>query len=168
MINENDTHAMMVKALNEIFQTDCLELDIEQRQGWTSYIDFIKPEELVDAHVMKGKDSHGRSFIVFKSEVQVDSKKVRLFTTFFQRYKTTSEDEVLYHTAGHYGIHMFHTEGGASLNQMTLLRNLLHSGAVDVTVDDMLKCRVGYRGHLELKKLDPDTIDTIKLGWSED
>ncbi len=69
--------------LDEIFQTNCPELDICKRSGWTSYIDFIKPDELAGAHVMKGKDETGRNFIVFKSEVQTTEKKIRLFTIFF-------------------------------------------------------------------------------------
>jgi hypothetical protein len=167
MGNENVAHSM-TKALNEIFLTDCHELDIGERTGLTSYIDFIRPEELVDTPVMKGKDAFERSFIVFKSEVQIDGKNVRLFTIFFQRYKTTVDDEVLYHTAGHYGTHMFDTTGGASLMQMILLRDLLHAGAVELSVEKMTQCCVGYRDHLELKQLDPSTIDTIKLGWSDD
>ena len=60
--------------LDEIFQTNCPELDIGKRSGWTSYIDFIKPDELGEAHVMKGKDTAGRKFIVFKSEAQTNGK----------------------------------------------------------------------------------------------
>jgi hypothetical protein len=149
--------------LDGIFQTNCPELDIGTRSGWTSYIDFIKPDELGDAHVMKGKDSMGRRFIVFKSQVQTNRNKVRLFTTFFQRYNS----ELVYHSAGHYGTNMFLTSGGACLMQMKLLRDLLCNGSVDLTVEKMRECRIGYRDFLELEKIDPNSIDTIILGWSD-
>jgi len=147
----------------EIFQTNCSELDIGERSGWTSYIDFIKPDELGEAHVMKGKDATGRKFIVFKSEVQINGDKVRLFTIFFQRWY----DSEIYHTAGHYGTHMFLTCGGACLMQMKLLRDLLVNGSVNLTVEKMRQCRIGYRDFLELEKIDPNSIDTIILGWSD-
>jgi len=84
-------------ALNEVFSTECSLLDIGERQGWTSYIDFIRPEELGDEHTMKGQDERGRRFIVFKCTVN-DKKPIRLFTTLFQRHPS---DHFLYHTAGH-------------------------------------------------------------------
>jgi hypothetical protein len=149
--------------IDEIFQTNCPELDIEKRSGWTSYIDFIKPDELGESDVMKGKDAAGRKFIVFKSEVQTSKKKIRLFTIFFQRWY----DAEVYHTAGHYGTHMFLTSGGSCLMQMKLLRDLLVNGTVDLTVEKMKECRIGYRDYLELEKIDPNSIDTIVLGWSD-
>jgi hypothetical protein len=149
--------------IDEIFQTNCRELDIKKRSGWTSYIDFIKPDELGESDVMKGKDAAGRKFIVFKSEVQTSKKKIRLFTIFFQRWY----DAEVYHTAGHYGTHMFLTSGGSCLMQMKLLRDLLVNGTVDLTVEKMKECRIGYRDYLELEKIDPNSIDTIVLGWSD-
>ena len=159
---EDKTQEMKI-VLDEIFQTNCPELDIGERSGWTSYIDFIKPDELAESHVMKGKDTAGRKFIVFRSEVQTNGNKVRLFTTFFQRY----DSEIVYHTAGHYGTNMFLTSGGACLIQMKLLRDLLRDGTVNLTVEKMRECRIGYRDFLELEKIDPNSIDTIILGWSD-
>ena len=150
--------------LCEIFQTNCPELDIGERAGWTSYIDFIKPDELGENNVMKGKDATGRKFIVFKSEVQTNCNKVRLFTIFFQRWY---DSELVYHSAGHYGTNMFLTCGGSCLMQMKLLRDLLHNGSVELTVEKMRECRIGYRDFLELEKIDPNSIDTIILGWSD-
>jgi len=160
---DNNSQEMKI-VLEEIFQTNCPELDIGKRSGWTSYIDFIKPDELGEARVMKGKDSTGREFIVFKSEVQTNRDKIRLFTTFFQRYNS---EVVVYHSAGHYGTNMFLTSGGACLMQMKLLRDLLVNGSVDLTVEKMRECRIGYRDFLELEKIDPKYIDTIVLGWSD-
>ena len=159
---ENKTQEMKI-VLEEIFQTNCPELDIGKRSGWTLYIDFIKPDELAEAHVMKGKDATGRKFIVFKSEVQTGGNKIRLFTTFFQRYNS----ELVYHSAGHYGTNMFLTSGGACLMQMKMLRDLLSNGTVNLTVEQMRQCRIGYRDFLELEKIDPKSIDTIVLGWSD-
>ena len=85
--------------------------------------------------------------------------KVRLFTIFFQRY----DSEIVYHTAGHYGTNVFLTSGGACLIQMKLLRD----GTVNLTVEKMRECRIGYRDFLELEKIDPNSIDTIILGWSD-
>jgi hypothetical protein len=150
--------------LDEIFQTNCPELDIGKRSGWTSYIDFINPDELANAHVMKGKDVTGRNFIVFKSEVQTSEKKIRLFTIFFQRWY---DSDVVYHSAGHYETHMFLTTGGACLMQIELLRDLLVNGTVNLTVEKMEQCRIGYRDFIELEKIDSNSVDTIVLGWSD-
>lgn len=95
-MSEDNSQEMKI-VLDKIFQTNCPELDIKKRSGWTSYIDFIKPDELGEAHVMKGKDVTGRKFIVFKSEVQAGENKIRLFTIFFQRWY---DSEVVYHSAG--------------------------------------------------------------------
>jgi hypothetical protein len=160
----DDKSQEMIVVLDEIFQINCPEFDIGKRAGWTSYIDFIKPDELAESHVMKGKDATGRKFIVFKSEVQSSANKVRLFTIFFQRWH---DSEVVYHSAGHYGTHMFLTCGGACLLQIKLLRDLLCNGTVDLTVEKMRECRIGYRDFLELEKIDPNSVDTIILGWSD-
>ena len=160
---DDKTQEMKI-VLDEIFQTNCPELDIGERSGWTSYIDFIKPDELAENHIMKGKDATGRKFIVFKSEVQTSGNKIRLFTTFFQRW---CDSELVYHTAGHYGTHMFLTDGGASLMQMKMLRDLLGNGRVDLSVEKMRECRIGYIHFIELEKIDPNSIDTIILGWSD-
>ena len=159
----DDKTQEMIVVLDEIFQINCPKLEIGKRSGWTSYIDFINPDELAEENVMKGKDSTGRNFIVFKSEVQINEKKLRLFTTFFQRWY---DSEVVYHSAGHYGTHMFLTTGGACLMQIELLRDLLVNGTVNLTVEKMKQCRIGYRDFLELEKIAPNSIDTITLGWS--
>ena len=157
----------MTRTLREIFQTDCLVLDIGDRHGSTSYIDFIKPDELLDTSIMKGVDHYRRPFIVFKSEVRVNDTTVRLFTTFFQRYAAQSEDEVLYHTAGHYGTQMFDTTGGTCLMQMECLREFLKAGFIELSIEQMKRFRIRYRDYSEIELLDPNTVDTITLGWAE-
>ena len=149
-------------ALNEVFSTECRLLDIGDRQGWTYYIDFIQPEELGDEHTMKGQDARGRRFIVFKCTVN-DKKPIRLFTTLFQRHPS---DHFLYHTAGHYGIHLFTTTGGASLEQVERMRQLLQTGRMYLNVDAMSELRIGYRSDAQIERLDPATVDTITMGWA--
>jgi hypothetical protein len=148
--------------LKALFSTDCCLLDLGERRGWTSYIDFIRPDELADEHTMKGTDALGRQFIVFKCTVSTVPPR-RLFTTFFQRYKS---DEALHHTAGHYGTHLFTTTGGASLEQVEHMCRLLRTGRIDLNVEKMMQMRVGYRDHMDIERLDPLTIDTVTLGWS--
>lgn len=158
-----DHVAAMDAELGALFATDCALLDIGERRGWTSYIDFIRPDELADERAMKGTDALGRRFIVFKCTVATDPPR-RLFTTFFQRYKTEASSEVTYHTAGHHGTHLFTTTGGATLAQVEHLSRLLRTGSIEMNVHDMARLRVGYR---EIEGLDPLTIDTVTLGWSD-
>ncbi len=147
--------------LGALFAADCRVLDVGERRGWTSYIDFIRPEELAGEHAMKGTDALGRQFIVFKCTVTTDPPH-RLFTTFFQRYTA----DLTFHTAGHHGTHLFTTTGGASLAQVEHLGRLLRTGRMDLRVSDMAQLCVGYRDHGQIAGLDPRTIDTVTLGWS--
>ena len=152
----------MERALDALFGVECKEHDIGTRAGWTAYIDFIRPEELGDESVVKGTDAFGRRFIAFKSAVRTPSGTRRLFTTLFQRY---SEDQTLYHTAGHYGTHLFTTTGGASLAQIERVRELVCTGRIDLTVEKMRDLRVGYRDYEEIERLDPTTVDSVTLGF---
>lgn len=151
----------MERALDALFGVECGELDIGKRVGWTEYIDFIRPEELGDAKMVKGTDASGRRFVAFKCAVVTESGPRRLFTTLFQRH---ADDPALYHTAGHYGTHLFTTVGGASLAQIERVRELVHLGRVDLTVEDLRDLRVGYRDYDEIDRLDPATIDAVTLG----
>ncbi len=160
-----DHVAAMDAELSVLFATDCCLLDVGERRGWTSYIDFIRPDELAGEHAMKGTDALGRRFIAFKCTVATDPPR-RLFTTFFQRYKAEASSDVTYHTAGHHGVHLFTTTGGASLAQVEHLRRLLRTGSIDLNVDDMARLRVGYHDHGQIAGLDPLTIDTVTIGWS--
>ncbi len=89
----------------------------------------------------------------------------RLFTTFFQRYSSDSVDEVLYHTAGHHGTHLFTTVGGANLPQIEKLCHLLRTGRIDLTVADVKQLHVDYRNHIDIQRLEPTANDTVTLGW---
>jgi hypothetical protein len=165
----DEAHDAMATALGALFSTDCAALDLGDRHGWTSYIDFIRPDELADEDAMKGVDAFGRRFLAFKCTVRTTTGARppavhRLFTTVFQRYQS---DELLYHTAGHYGTHLLTTVGGADALQIELLGELLRTGRVDLTVDAMTRLRVGYRDYRDIERLDPATVDTVTLGWAE-
>ena len=82
-------------------------LDLQDRKGITGYIDFINPTELNDYNVMSGFDYANRRFFVIKAEIEYSDKtKIKTFTTFFQRY---SDNNLLWHTSGHYGKLLFDT-----------------------------------------------------------
>ena len=99
---------------------------------------------------MKGADASGRRFVTFKCTAHAPEPR-RLFTTLFQRYRSDPTGEaLLYHTAGHYGTHLFTTTGGAGLVQLERMRDLVRAGRIALTVGDMRELRVGYRDHDEI------------------
>jgi hypothetical protein len=166
---DDEAQDPMATALGALFSTDCVVLDLGDRQGWTSYIDFIRPDELADEDAMKGVDAFGRRFLAFKCTVRTTTGEQppavrRLFTTVFQRYQS---DDDLYHTAGHYGTHLLTTTGGADVAQIELVGELLRTGRVDLTVEAMTRLRVGYRDFRDIERLDPATVDAVTLGWAE-
>ena len=153
----------MRAALADLFDVECGTLDVGERRGWTAYIDFIRPGELGDEHVVKGTDAAGRRFIAFTCTAHAAGpRRHRLFTTLFQRYQ---DDPTTYHTAGHHGTHLLTTTGGASVAQVERIHELIRAGRVGLTVDDMTGLRVGYRDYSEIARLDPATVDTVVLGW---
>jgi len=162
-MGDRDDAAATLAALGALFAVECGTLDVGERRGWTGYIDFIRPEELGDARVVKGTDASGRRFVAFKCTAHGPRGPHRLFTTLFQRYH---DDPTLYHTAGHHGTHLLTTTGGASLAQVERILELLRAGRVDLTVDDMTTLRVVYRDHDEVARLDPATVDAVVLGWA--
>ena len=144
--------------LNNIFDNKYSILDLKSRIGSTDYIDFIKPDELGDLNIMKGKDILNRNFIVFKSELLINDKKIKMFTTFFQRY---NDNSITYHTAGHYGKLLFNTEGGCSLEQFKYLYTLLQNNTIELDYSQASEFRIN---HYE----DEDLTSKYKvvLGWS--
>jgi len=63
-------------------------LDIGDRVGFTGYIDFIKPKDMV-APMMTGRDIHGRRFIAVCVDIYGKDNKEYLGSgvgTFFERY----------------------------------------------------------------------------------
>lgn len=60
-------------------------LNLEEREGNTGYIDFVKVRE-VESPIAFGVDCHGRPFVCYRA--QHCSKKIKMvITTLFQRYE---------------------------------------------------------------------------------
>jgi hypothetical protein len=117
--------------INKLKLIDLPVLDIQNRLGHTDYIDFIESYELSD-NVMKGIDYAQRHFIVIKAEIEYSNKsRVKTFTTFFQRYP---DNEILWHSAGNFGTLLFNTDGGASLDQINMLHDLLLNGFYELNI----------------------------------
>lgn len=152
---------LRINLIKSIMNTDCDTLDISHRYGDTSYIDFIKKEQLPkNINVMKGKDDFERPFIVFKAEFIYENSKYnkKTFTTFFQRY---TDDSLLWHACGHDGPLLFDTVGGANISQLKLLDDLLKNGYVDLTPDmEYEKLRLSLNGKALIKPI------KIQLGYS--
>jgi hypothetical protein len=140
---------------NEIMKFDCCILDIGDIMGQTEYIDFIT-EDILEGHdVMKGVDICRRSFIVVKAHVVYkDLFIANTFTTFFQRYR----DENCWMACSQKGRHLMETEGGMTIVQLELLRDLLYNGSVkidssnatciyrgDYNKEDILDIRLGHK-----------------------
>jgi hypothetical protein len=143
--------------VNEIMKFDCCLLDIGDMIGKTDYIDFITEDILEGHNVMKGVDMHGRSFIVVKAHVVYkDLFIANTFTTFFQQYK----EEPFWMACSQKGRHLMETEGGMTIVQLELLRDLLYNGSVKI---DNLKARSIYRGDYN----EGDILD-IRLGHKKD
>jgi len=143
-----------------IFDIECPILDISERCGSTKYIDFISPDEIIEA-VNKGTDKYGRKFITFRANIEYnDGSIIETFTTLFQRYPG---NELLLMGAGKQQ-HLFRTEGGTSLPQMNLLLKLLQEHTVVVTQEMMNDCRLAKSTEEMIYdcSLDKPFVDIIK------
>ena len=158
-----------LKYLNKIFDLEFPNLDLGNRQGFTSYIDFIKPEELGTNNVMIGKDESLRPFVVFKAEFEYPNGfKKKTFTTFFKRYY---DNDILYHCCGHYGTLLMDTQGGSSNEQIKMLYELLVSGEYKLDKNKInefgLNYQMGYLNSFE-DEIDENILPIgIKLGYSD-
>ena len=114
-----------------IFNHPCKELDVGQRMGYTSYIDYIEQKELPEnENVVKGMDCKMRPFIVFKATIIYKNKtKKKTFSTLFQRY---SNDKNIWHICGHDGSLIFDTSGGIREDQLVFIDELLEKGSVQI------------------------------------
>jgi len=145
--------------IRNIMNTECNILDISHRFGHTSYIDFINHDELKENKIIKGIDDHNRQFIVFKAEIIYNDlnnnpKIYTTFTTFFKRY---TDNDFLWHACGHYGPILFDTVGGANIEQLKLLNDLLKNGYVDLTPEmDYEKLKLYFF-------IDKDDLTPIKI-----
>lgn len=119
--------------LNKIQNLNLPILDIGMKNGSTGYLDFIKPDDVKSNNIMKGRDASLRPFFVFKAEFEYpNGLKKKTFTTFFQRY---SDNYLLWHCCGHYGINLMSTEGGTNNEQFKLLYELFLSGEYKINKD---------------------------------
>lgn len=114
--------------ISEIMRVECSHLDIGNRVSNTGYIDFIPENVLDDYEIMKGVDNIGRFFIVVKAHIIHNNEIVsNTFTTFFQRYK---EDNICWMACGDKDRVLMETEGGMSLKQFKVLRDLIYERSV--------------------------------------
>jgi hypothetical protein len=91
---------------------------------------------------MKGVDKFNRKFIVIKANIYyADNTFTETFTTIFQRY---SNDELHFVGCGHYGNHLFYTDGGMDNNQFELINNLLKNNIFYLNENIINKCRIKY------------------------
>ena len=126
--------------IQKIKSIDFPILDIFNRKGSTSYIDFIKEKELGQHSVIKGVDCIGRFFITIKAEYLLPTGElVPSFSTFFQRY---SDDYNTWQCCGHDGTLLFATEGGMRHEQFEILYQLLTDSKVDLNSDLIRKIRL--------------------------
>lgn len=114
-----------------IFNHECKELDVGQRMGYTSYIDYIEQKELQEnENVVKGMDCKMRPFIVFKATIiYEDGTEKKTFSTLFQRY---SNDNNIWHICGHDGSLIFDTSGGIREDQLVFIDELLEKKSVEI------------------------------------
>jgi len=153
-------HNLLI-ALNKLNNLQFNILDIQDRCGSTGYIDFITNKELNNNNVMQGIDSSNRSFFVLKAEiVYSNNTKIKTLTTFFQRY---TSDNILWHAAGNYMPILFCTVGGASVDQINMLYELLVNNNY-IFIDKNYKDLRIYNSYLD------DFVDynpvSISLGYS--
>ena len=155
--------------LEKIFKLNFPKLNLGNRYGATGYIDFIALEELGNNNVMMGYDASFRPFIVFKAELEYpDGLKKKTFTTFFKRY---NDNNLLYHTCGHYGKLLFDTEGGSDNKQIKMLYELLESGEYKLNPDKIHEMSINFRLKYDFQENchnDKDYPTVVRIGYSDD
>lgn len=135
--------------LSKIIKLNLPILDIGTQNGSTEYLDFIKPDELGSNNIMKGFDCASRPFIVFRAEFEYSNGlKKKIFTTFFQRY---SDNQLLWHCCGHYGVHIMDTTGGANTEQIKMLYELFSSGEYKINKDIIHEQQLNFRINDDLR-----------------
>lgn len=96
--------------------------DTGDRVGATSYIDFLRWEEITEP-VMKGIDCLGRYFIVIKMKVD----NVLIMETYFQRYRSSYN----WQACGHATVSLLNTVGkGLNEDQIELLKRIINGETV--------------------------------------
>jgi len=137
-------------------------LDLGQRQGSTDYIDFINPNDLGEKVLcLKGKDKFFRNFFVFKARFNFSNNKYfDTFSTFFQRY---TDNKLLWHFCGHYGIYLMDTTGGTTNSQFKLVYELLKEGKVKLDKEKCLECKLNFTNNFDCLENIPDSEYPVEL-----
>jgi len=128
----------LTETANKIYNIECPTLDIGERTGGTGYIDFIKSSEFPESF-RKGIDKFGRKFISFRADIHYANGGINeTLTTLFQR---SNDYQHLWMAAGDVPKTklLFDTIGGANINQLELVYNLLQNGHVNLTEDESLE-----------------------------
>ena len=135
--SSDEKRELMKNELIEIFNYKCEILNIGNKVGHTSYIDFITEDELKDNNIMKGIDIYNRKFIIIRAMIILkNGERKKTFCTFFQRY---NDNELLWHCCGHHGKNLMDTCGGMHLDQMIFLKKLLYDKSHDLNLENIRK-----------------------------
>ncbi len=100
-------------------------LNVGKRNGPTSYIDYIRSEE-VTSSVMRGADMFGRPFVVIRACGEKNGKKIPFLQTVFQRY-TDSDLWV----GGYAGEKQLLTNGGLKPETFAFLHDLCKGKTIE-------------------------------------
>lgn len=140
------------KFISSICQMNFDKLDIGDRVGMTEYIDFIKPEELVNScGIVKGVDCQSRKFFVFKVRLFfLDGAHFDTFSTFFQRY---DYNNLIWHCCGHHGTYLMDTQGGANNAQFEFLEKLFKEQKVLLNKDKCLDLSILFSNTFTLDEI---------------
>ena len=126
-----------------------------KRTGMTSYIDYIKQDEMIE-NVMKGRDNFGREFIVVKAHASNNKKNndptIILFQTFFKRYAGLGN---LWMGCGHDGNHIIETTGGMTDSQHKFLYDLITNGIYVFSYNEINELRLSNQ---DIKSISIQTI----------
>lgn len=113
-------------------------LNIENKQGITDYIDFIKPEECLHP-IMRGQDMYKRPFITVMGVLLIKNELKPFFQIFFQRYSTGKT----WMGCGNYGENLIDTSKGMNMDQLNLIKTLIFKRSANIK--DTLKETLNYK-----------------------
>tara|TARA_B110001469_G_C9637351_1_gene319755 strand:+ start:2287 stop:2820 length:534 start_codon:yes stop_codon:yes gene_type:complete len=107
-------------------------LNIKNKVGDTSYIDFITKEQMT-SNIMWGTDLYNRYFITINMNIDSDNKynkAMDLMQTFFERYTNSSN---LWMGTGHHGVQLIDTYGGMNDIQFKLIQDIIDNNLIKIT-----------------------------------
>ena len=136
--------------LGEDYSTKYPKLEIGERGGETGYIDFIKPSE-VKYPIVQGVDKFNRPFFCIHLKGLKGEKEITFFQTFFQRY---SDNNDLWHGAGHYGTQPIETSGGMDDDTRKDLKNIVQGETITPS-------RLTSDNYSNLRLMTQEEVDTL-------